>query len=171
MGHFMDSGMEAVAKHLQDEAMSRAQSTEGDLFGRSAFNRYYYATYLEVRRELGVIKHEWGAHMDHATIPDLLRGQLLKGLTSGFRQATKIHDKELITTCSAAMEAAKELAKLMERGRGARVTADYNPQILVKFNAHDFELNSVRVSEAKSWPPKAKIFMNTITRAWKYIND
>ncbi|MFZ6861379.1 hypothetical protein ACO0K7_01955 [Undibacterium sp. Ji67W] len=162
--------LEIVARHLQEQAEARANSSEGDLFGRSAFNRYYYATYLEVRYGLGKLQDEWSGDMPHATIPQVLRGQVVKALKNGYSLANKNNDREAMSLCSDGITAAKNLAELMEKGRGIRVAADYHPEITVDFKSHvDFKLNTVEVSDARSWPARARGFVSAITQAWRQV--
>ncbi|AZP13561.1 hypothetical protein [Undibacterium parvum] len=167
-----EMGMEIVARHLQEQAESKAPSHEGDLFGRSAFNRYYYAAYLEVRFGLSGWRPEWKGDMAHAKIPEILRGQVLRTLKTGLRAAERNSDNEVASLCSGGITAARELAQLMDNGRSARVTADYNPEIKVEFRPDtNFRLNTVGVHEARSWPVKARTWVNIISQAWRQVDE
>ena len=41
--------MKIVGHHLQQEAIRRTSDAEKDVFGRSSYNRYYYAAFLTAR--------------------------------------------------------------------------------------------------------------------------
>jgi hypothetical protein len=167
-----EMGMEIVARHLQEQASSKAPSQEGDLFGRSAFNRYYYAAYLEVRLGLSGWRREWEGDMAHAKIPEILRGQVSKALKAGLRLAERNSDNEVASLCSFGITAAKDLAQLMDNGRSARVTADYNPEIRVEFSPDaNFQLNTVGVNEARSWPGRARGLVDVISQAWRQVRE
>ena len=51
--------MKIVGEQLESWALDRKVETERDLFGRSAFNRYYYAVFLLTREMLGEFKASW----------------------------------------------------------------------------------------------------------------
>ncbi|MEO6280065.1 hypothetical protein [Roseateles sp.] len=163
--------MEQVGSHLRKEAIRLIPSGEADLFGRTAFNRFYYATYLEVRAGLSKMRPEWAGEMPHATIPEVLRGTIKRELAKGRAKALKADDHNLASQCASAASAAEDLARLMDEGRQVRVTADYYPEVLVNFVvAPDFELNSVAVNTASTWPFRAKSFVRIILGVWRQIN-
>lgn len=163
--------MEVVACYLQDEAVRRRPNAEADQFARSAFNRYYYATFLEVKAKLGTLRPEWANHMQHATMPDLLRGTVKSVLAAGRRQATRADDHKVAQMCQEACRAAVDLADMLDEGRATRVTADYHPDIAVDFiQSPDFELNKVGVKRARHWPQRAKVHLNSIGNAWRQIH-
>ncbi|MCE4535805.1 hypothetical protein LXT12_00840 [Pelomonas sp. P7] len=162
--------MERVGSYLRQEAVRLLPQAEADLFGRTAFNRFYYATYLEVRSGLSKMKAEWTGEMPHAMIPEILRGTVKKELTKGRAKALKADDHQLAAQCASAASAAMDLAKLLDEGRQVRVTADYYPEVLVNFaRAPDFELNSVAVLSASSWPYRARVFMQVISGVWRQV--
>jgi hypothetical protein len=163
--------MEIVGLHLQNVASTRLNPVERDLFGRSAFNRYYYATYLDVKECLGSLKVEWG-RITHDGVPDLLMGAVKKVLQNGRERAKRASDDDTVELCSRAIHAAHELSKMMTEGYASRVAADYNPEVKIDFSdAYDFTLNFVRVKEAAGWPNKARAFLRTINSAWRQVND
>lgn len=162
--------MKIVAEHLQQQAFSRP-APERDFFGRSAFNRYYYATYLLVKNTLSNLKKEWSSDLPHAQTAEILRGKITRNLKEGRKVASKIGDKELIDTCSRAISAAEDLAKIMEQGRAIRVVADYEPSKKIHFFDNDFSLNEVSVQEAQRWPHKANALLLSIEDAWMNVND
>jgi hypothetical protein len=162
--------MQIVGQYLQQEALIQTMATDRDFFGRSAFNRYYYATFLQVKTGLGSLRTEWST-MAHADIPGVLRGTVQRELKQGRMRAQKTADKEVITLCSRALAAVADLADLMEKGYATRVTADYHPEISVDFSSGvDFKLNTIAVGAAKTWPSRAAVLVGAITSAWKQLN-
>lgn len=164
--------MKRVAKHLRERALAIDDGDEADLFARSAFNRYYYSAYLIVRSGIQGLDPKWSGNVAHAQIPDMLRGQINSELRKHKNAAVKINDKDLVKALDLSVNAAKSLAEMMEKGRYARVSADYNPEIKVIFSGVDgFSLNEVPVDQAKAWPEKAEIWMTQILAAWSQVHD
>lgn len=162
--------METVGHHLQLEAIERPVGPERDLFGRSSYNRYYYATFLCVRDLVTEFDPKW-RRLSHSEYPSLLRGRIVAKLRQGGASARRLNDRRLDQLCKKAVHAASELSVLMEKGLATRVIADYHPEIPVDFSGSSrFELNSVDITEAHSWPSKARTFSETIQAAWKQIN-
>lgn len=160
--------MEVVGKFLQTHALSLGSSQDGDYFGRSAFNRYYYATFLLVRAELGGLLPGWPN--SHASIPDFLQGTVCKELNKGRMRAERAGDQELSQLCLRAKSAALNLAALLRESYGVRVTADYNPGIPIEFTVGEFSLSTVPAEEARAWAYKGRGFAATIAQAWKQIS-
>ncbi|MCA8054408.1 hypothetical protein [Burkholderia cepacia] len=162
--------MEIVAQHLQQVALAQTDPTDRDHFGRSAFNRYYYATFLHVKAGLGSINPDWNT-MAHAGIPEVLRGSVQRELKRGRTKAQRTDDAELVRLCSKALSAVSDLADLMEKGYATRVAADYHPEILVDFSGYrSFKLNTVPVEDAHGWPYRARALIDAITLAWTQIH-
>lgn len=116
--------MEIVAHHLQREAISRAAPADKDLFGRSSYNRYYYATFLHARAMVGQLRTEW-QELPHADYPPLLQGKIQAEISKGRLKAQKIGDADTVALCNRAVAACKELSALMSKGSAIRVIADY----------------------------------------------
>lgn len=162
--------MEDVGHHLQRETLTRP-SDERDSFGRSAFNRFYYAAFLPVSRTLRSLRPEW-AGIPHKDIPELLRGKILTALKKGQRQANRVGDRDTAAECARAITLCHELAGIMRTGYAVRVTADYQEDVAVDFSAGvDFRLATVSVSTAKQWPRRATAFAQTIQSVWKQIGE
>jgi hypothetical protein len=166
------SSLQIVADHLRLEATSRFQTPDGDYFGRSAFNRYYYATFLEIKTVLGRLREEWSGNVAHADIPVLLRGRIVEDLKKGKSKAMKTSDSYAISLCSQGIVAARDLAQMMETCRAIRVVADYNPEIPIEFTqANNFTLGSTPVNEAGRWPNRARACLSSIEGAWRQVHD
>lgn len=162
--------MEAVALHLQQEAVKRDEDTGRDLFGRSAYNRYYYATYLTVRALISMLNAQW-KNLPHSDYPSLLEGKLLEEIKRGKKRAQKLSDGQTIQICQQAQHAAHCLADVMKKGNAARVIADYHPDVAVNFiSGGRFALNGVDISDAHQWPSRASAWSDSIKMAWQQIN-
>src|SRR4051812_403097 len=120
--------MKVVAHHLQTHASTLPNTAERDLFARSAFNRYYYATYLDVKTVLGALKPGWG-RIAHSEVPKIIVGPLNKELSKGRDRAERASDSSTAALCSRAMNATHLLSDLMTSGYATRVAADYDPEI------------------------------------------
>jgi hypothetical protein len=159
--------MESVAHFLQTEAHRHAPgSRDFDLFGRSSFNRYYYAAYLQVRAILGDLDRTW-ATLSHASIPELLTGQILSRIKHQSKRAAQIRDGEAVGICNRAASSAHDLADLMKAAYAVRIAADYHPDIAVEPDGEGrFRLYQVNVTAAHEWPARALAHGEKIRRAW-----
>ena len=106
--------METVASHLHSETNARMGSPDRDWFGRSTFNRFYYATFLEVRAALKEMSPDW-TNVAHKNIPELLGGSIKTELRRGLERARRTGDGATLSQCSSAIAAAKELAALRQQ--------------------------------------------------------
>lgn len=164
--------MENVALFLQQKAQScDPGSLDFDLFGRSSFNRYYYATFLKVRSMLGSMNPNWFS-LNHAGIPDLLTGEILKTIKTIRKRGLRFNDSETVLICNQAEASAHELARIMKKANYVRVAADYNPDIKVTPDSHGrFQLSFVTVTEAHEWPERTQHYGFRIKRAWDLLDD
>ena len=161
--------LEVVARHLRDQALVLKGTGEGALFGRSAFNRFYYSAYLLTKQHLLPVFP--GLPGKHADLPNYLRGSVAKELNRRKNQARRVEDQTTLMLVQGARKAAIELADLLTVGYSARVVADYEPEVDVNFYDHGFALNEVRVTEAESWPHKAKQFALLVGNAMRQTNE
>lgn len=140
--------MEAVGLQLQRIASDLSDHVERDLFARSAFNRYYCATYLDVKNGLGSLNAGWRGIL-HSQVSTILEGPVNKELAKGRDRAKRASDANTSALCSRAMHATRVLSDLMNSGYATGVAADYFSAVRIDFaDAYDFTLNSVRVKEA-----------------------
>jgi len=163
--------MEVVASHLKAKAWELVGQPAADLFGRSSFNRFYYSTYLDVRRELLAIASD--APTKHAMMPDYLAGQIVKRLKRVRLKAKRVDDHHLMQQCSVAINAAKSLSDMLKGAYKTRVVADYMPDVAVNFTGDegDFSLDDIKISVAKNWPHRAKSFIDAIRSALRNDSD
>jgi hypothetical protein len=120
---------------------------------------------------LGHLKGTW-ATAHHASIPELLTGQVLAEIKRKRNRAAKLGDKEAVEICNRAVVSANALANLMRDAYAVRVTADYHPDVAVQADDRGrFRLNWVSVTTAHEWPARARVFEQKIKRAWGLVDD
>lgn len=154
--------MQTVAHHLQVEANRIAPAAEADSFARSAFNRYYYATFLCVREALVVIDQKYEHSLKHKEIPDMLRGSIQRRIKKIEKKAIKLDDSRLVAECRQASHQNLSFADVLSKAYAIRVVADYNPNTQVNFNPDRFELSGVSVNEAHDWTQLASVWSSAV---------
>jgi uncharacterized protein (UPF0332 family) len=157
--------MERVALELQRTAIKRRDQVDDfDKFGRSAFNRYYYAVFLTVRDLILEFNPRWAG--SHSSVPDMLRGSVRAEIAKFRSAANKRGNSDQSEAANKAIAAIHSLATLMEEANRLRVTADYNPTIKVEDQGGErFALVSTNITDAHQWPAKAKLYVELIQRA------
>jgi hypothetical protein len=146
------SSLPSVADHLSQQAMSR-HADEADAFGRTAFNRYYYAAFLSTRSFLLQIERSW-SRAPHGNIPDLLEVDLIKRLRVALKP---LQTKGMVPTgrakslISQAGAAAGDMASILRTAYKVRIAADYEPETKVAFEPTTFRLATHTEAEAKQW--------------------
>jgi hypothetical protein len=145
--------MRRVAKYLEEKSISCKESDEIDVFGRSAFSRYYYATFWVVRSTLGAIDPKW-AEPAHSVIPDILRGAVKKKITVQLKAGLLPHSQsaELRARANGSVSS---LASLLEKAYLLRVTADYKPELTAIKSGGIITFGEMKISEAANWPKLA----------------
>ncbi|MCV9997584.1 hypothetical protein OE766_04940 [Pararhizobium sp. YC-54] len=162
--------MDRVALHLQVTARKKDEANECDVFGRSAYNRYYYATFLCVRNMMAEINPQW-ASLAHASYPGALSGSVVELLKKGKRRVLRAGDMKLVTQCEVAIHAALEISRIMQTGNTARKIADYNPEIKIKILGNDrFSLNEISITDVHEGYSKTNNYADLITRTWRQLN-
>ena len=163
--------MEEVAYHLQNEATRRTDPLQRDRFGRSAFNRFYYATFIPISQALAALKPEW-TELPHKDVPRVIRGSVIKTFKDGRIRASRLGDFDTAANCARAISLCHDLANIMESGYAVRVTADYHSEVSVDFAAGvDFRLATVPVSVARQWPSRAAAYSVVIRDTWRQIGE
>lgn len=161
---FYPEPMEQVAVALQKEAISRRGQTEDfDLFGRSAFNRYYYTVFLIARALMLEFNPNWNA--THSSVPGMLRGSVKDEIAKFRTSANRRRNQEQSRMANEAIAAIDALATLMEDANRLRVAADYNPNIKVVDQGGDrFTLVNTNITDAHQWPARTKTHVQIIRR-------
>ncbi|MDP1548660.1 MAG: hypothetical protein Q8L97_00665 [Nitrosomonas sp.] len=156
--------MKIVGDQLEKWAHIQSESHKKDLFGRSAFNRYYYAAFLITREMLGNYKSEW-KRTPHAEIPKLLKSSFSKPVINQMNINQK---KGLMTTSEASRlrkklkTATSELANLLKEAYDARVIADYDPETTITIEGNNISLKFYKLNSASSWADRASGYCKTI---------
>ena len=134
---------------------AKARESSGDVadaFGRSAFNRYYYAAYLEVRGLLIKFNPSWD--VSHSDAPSLVE----KNLPELIRKETKRQQKSNLLKhadgqriSSGVASAGSAIAEVLRVAYKVRVISDYRPEEQVSFDSSTFHLDSHSEGEARAW--------------------
>lgn len=152
--------MEAIKPHFG----------ERDAFARSAFNRYYYSAFLNIREMLGALDSSWSS-LPHKSYPEVLQGQVKKKFNRARSRASRNDDTVLVDRIDTAKRALDELAKMMSTAYGIRVVADYEPNEAVDFNARPrFALRSVDISDAHDWENNTRLLCQSVENTWNEIH-
>lgn len=144
--------MITVANHLRDHACDLSDASDVDLFGRSAFNRFYYACYWEIRTRLPDIVTDW-TKMSHKSLPECLTTSILKGTLKTLdrlRKSKIISDSDFGRLRPRIMRSIPEIAQLLERGYSVRCMADYNPEIKATKTGDSLILAGTKLSTFES---------------------
>jgi len=163
--------MKVVADRLRDIALHSNLDHEIDLFGRSAFNRYYYAAYLAVRKNLMEINSDW-ATAAHKNLPTILTIAINKSAT---RIAINLTKKGILTKSeeSRILTSIKicgyELSKILQSGYEARSYADYFPEEIVTRESGNLSLHNYTTHEAQSWPKRAEKHAVQLLNIWRQL--
>jgi len=159
--------LQIVGKHLEEEALRRSSADEVDLFGRSAFNRYYYATFWIVRATLGEIDPKWSS-LSHSSVPDLLTGAVRKKLKKELEKAERlglqggsVRNRINLSTDG--------LATLMRHAYSKRVEADYGISTRVTKVNQTLYLGDEKISSAFHWPSRAKTLTEDLLNVSKQL--
>jgi|GEM_PF-583780 len=147
-----------VAEHLSKQAKStfvkgEASFSLADAYGRSAFNRYYYASFLSVRDLVSSLDAKWG-RVTHDGVPELLRkavykkinGELLKAEKSNFLTSQQYFSKKSLILTSL-----DTIASIMAQAYTIRGIVDYEPEIKISFEKNIFKVNTTTVTHAQGW--------------------
>lgn len=160
--------MKTVGEQLEKWAIAQTNSQDKDIFGRSAFNRYYYSIFLITRKMLGEFDSSW-KNTPHKEIPNLLKTSVItkvkKQLDISLRKGIlgQTRKQQLIAKLT---DAASELANLLIEAYDVRLVADYEPEIAVHVNGKAISLNQTKLSSAQNWSDKASAYSKIIRSVW-----
>lgn len=143
-----------VAISLRASANSNKIKNEelASAYGRSAFNRYYYACYLSSRDLVKKILP--GTAFQHGEAPKLIEENVVKLIKKNAQQLKKnglLSESEYSRITTTASQSAAEMARILKIGYITRSIADYEPEVLVIFDNDTFSIKDHSESEAKSW--------------------
>lgn len=171
--HISPPSVEDVAQFLAVHAATlRRDLPQADLFGRSAFNRYYYAIFFLTREMLTDFDARWRS-TPHADVPNVLNGKVRESIQKFKRKATQLGDAEAVSICSHGMQSIADLSTILKQGYSVRVTADYDPTIGISFgeDAAQFSLGNTSVMTAQRWVERAGFLTGSVRRAWKLAHE
>ncbi|MFD0892647.1 hypothetical protein KBB96_14580 [Luteolibacter ambystomatis] len=137
-----------VALHLKDYASGLDAAAKIDTFGRSAFNRFYYACYWELRTTLPNIHKNW-LKIGHKALPDYLKSSVKK---ESIEQLEHLRKKSLVTAKEYGRlrgrieHSIMEMAKLLTAGYAIRCIADYSPEFKAELVNGALILNNHKLS-------------------------
>lgn len=158
-----------VGQQLQVLALQQTDANKADTLGRSAFNRFYYASFLCTRDMLGKLNPAW-KHTAHAAIPNHLRTairkpvktQLDKNVRNGLMEAGE--KSRILTSLQASSE---ELANLLTSAYAVRIIADYQPEVPINIDGKVIDLEGNKLTTAEQWPHRANTYCSQILKAWR----
>ncbi|EPE3624740.1 hypothetical protein ACSIA8_002789 [Serratia marcescens] len=170
------TALHLVADHLVKQANTAFKKGErhqilADAYGRTAFNRYYYACFLNVREFVSNIDASW-AKVKHAGVPDLLRVSVNKKIEVELKKSEKIGDitpREYKSKKSIILSSLDSMASTMSMAYTIRGIVDYEPEIEMVFKENGFTINSQTVASAKGWLQTINSERSKITKIMKEV--
>lgn len=159
--------MHEVALHLQTAAVSRRKNpAEFDQFGRSAFNRYYYSVFLEVRVLIREFKPDWAGA--HSQLPSELTGSITREIRAKKKSALAKKQSDAIPVFDRGLQGLDALSTLLNKANTVRIQADYVPEVKISdLGSKRFSLGAVPVTDAHNWLAEAKRNIELVRRAWR----
>lgn len=154
------TGLHGVADHLSNRAkalLAASAESEADAYARSAFNRYYYATFLTVRELLAIMNSKW-EETPHANIPDVLEHGVLKLIkTTAIKQELDhmLSSSRRQSIVKQSIVSTNEISSILKAANHVRKAADYEPNQRIVFGPAGFELVTYTVGEAGNWKSRA----------------
>ncbi|MEY8241027.1 MAG: hypothetical protein RPT25_11825 [Cycloclasticus sp.] len=160
--------MRRVGEHLEELALGSKDDDLVDLFGRSAFNRYYYSCYLATRKMLSELQPGWKGSK-HSDIPILLTAGVRKKPNDVFKKMEKkgIDSGRCAKRRQDLQTATNDLAGLLKLAYDARVISDYEPEEPIQKNGNVISLRNNKLNEAKGWLGRTNGYIKTIKKIWK----
>lgn len=163
--------MQAVGDHLANFAKAASDAATWDLFGRSAFNRYYYGAFLAVRTLLRTLNEKWDTP-SHAEIPDLLRGPVFDAIKKKTKEQVRagLLDRSAESQIRTKVRTATiELAELLENARSVRTIADYEPETKIERTGTVLSLLGTKLDTAKAWQRRIEIHIHSIVGTYGHL--
>jgi hypothetical protein len=164
--------MQIVGTHLSDHALKIWGTPDDDLFARSAFNRYYYATFLVSRQFLVETLGITG--LPHKVLPEYLKGNFRKTvqrqIQANFKAGvlTQGERGRMMGTLSHNIVL---LEQLLVEAYGVRVLADYEPGIPVQRKDKTFHLGTSTLPAASKWQSRAQMHCKNLQKLWKDLGN
>ena len=163
--------MKIVADKLAEWAVSVRNEDNTDAFGRSAFNRYYYASYLITREMLNGLDASW-TYTSHSNIPELLEKAVINKIRKQLKQKEKtglIAHAQAVRFRNTANTAVSELSNVLKLAYDVRVVADYQPEIKIIREGRKVQLGHETLEGAKNWTKRVSQFTKSILKIWRQL--
>lgn len=163
--------MELVADTLTTRALAAANLSEANLFGRSAFNRYYYGVYLAVREMLRV-GHPEIYQVKHKELPDQLVGKVRSRIVDEAKRQVKkkvLSDSEAERLIHKSTVALQDLAEILRDGFRIRVIADYDPEVEATVENGHIVLDDRTSDAARNWGVRASRSIGQVQKVWRQL--
>jgi hypothetical protein len=161
--------MKIVGEKLERAAQSEKDILTKDLFGRSAFNRYYYAAFLITREMLGELNLSWKT-TPHKEIPNLLTTGVKKPVLKRLKMDARkdlITEGEKSTLITKLTSATTNLSNLLGEAYDIRVIADYEPEIPIEGENNKLVLKNHKLTTANGWANRASAYCKDIRSVWR----
>lgn len=162
--------MKFVGEQLQRLALEQRENLKADVLGRSAFNRFYYASFLVTRGMLGKLNPSW-KNTAHAAIPNHLRTAIRKPVKTQLDKNTNlgvINKSKKSLILSELKVATDNLADLLANAYSIRIIADYQPEIPITINNGKIIcLEGFNLTTAQHWPDQANAYCGKILSVWR----
>lgn len=163
--------MEQVAEALTHQAVASRDADEANLFGRSAFNRYYYSVYLAVRAMLQ-FGHPEIKRFPHKDLPGELTGRVRNRIMEESRKQIRrklLDESEGAQLIESASTALRELSEILKEGYRIRVVADYDPMELAIVQHGHILLQDKTSDAARQWGRRADRAIGQVKRVWRHL--
>lgn len=163
--------MIVVAERLSQIAFDERIEENADAFGRSAFNRYYYAAYLITRDMLRQLDPSW-ARTQHGVIPEFLTKTVIRRIRrTAQQQLTRgvLSKSESALLRDNANRSTTDLSELLRDAYAVRCIADYQPERRILRNGNMIRLCDSSIEAARKWPQRAQIHAKTLIRIWRQL--
>lgn len=165
--------MQVVGERLSEIAMSiRGTSPDDCLFARSAFNRYYYATFLASRQLLADTIGTKG--LPHKTLPEYLIGTFAKTIKRQIEVEFKsgvLSNTDRARMLGSLKHNTALLQNLLVTAYGVRVLADYAPETPVEIEQNTYSLGAATLSAASNWASRAQMHCKNLHKIWRDLGN
>lgn len=141
------------------------------MFGRSAFNRYYYSVYLSVRKMVNT-GHPEIKQLKHSDLPDILVGKVyekIKQETTKLKKRNVLSDGQAGRLERSSKQALNELASILREGYHVRVVADYKPDVIAVICDGHVVLDEKTSDAACQWGRRAERSIGVVRSVWRQL--
>ena len=163
--------MKAVGDKLREWAINENDDHIVNMFGRSAVNRYYYATFISVVCELVIIDDDW-KYINHKDIPAKLSNKLNRYIKNNIKRQYKsnsIDYEDKMKYINIINESISSLSSLMKEAYSLRVKADYDFDEKAIKNDGKIIFCKKSLSHMQSWHSRANKDLGRILKVCKKL--